>query len=545
MQRLNASNAEARFIKSILSNVFLPTMPTVRDGDYVVSGAEYCYKNNIIKCELSGVLRDGSFIEGITYLPRHGDGIMAPTVSEFCTVGKDFICGVGIRRATYKILSSIDCNIFEPGLNAAYVSHSDSYDVETHKQLGAYLRYYRDVQNIDLMSMYNCFCGETTSFFNITDSGIKDGNNDSCYVWLVPAQLNKEYTMYINSSQKVRICGVFVNSYGRIKCSESTNKYLDGLLDNKIITYDGMSYNMPAHYETFTNDVSLLSYNNNFYIAIQTSSREFPSIVVIEGDHRRDTGRFVTSADTYDYVLSRKTITDINGVKTTKENRYIPDFSKFSPPVHSSMTITPLSYHTPYASRLIEFLSESAISRVEDIPNNIVRIQRALNNRGKSLKEDDIWSDKLRFAIYNDYFKYTNKFYLKANQLTSKGYPIEKFPDDAEKYIVYDLAPPFEPGKYYSHDETNNTFTVLETKPENWDIQYDSYYEVDILLQDNLECEVMQSVKPLEINAKTRGTAKIFGLKNCHSKRDFDTEYDITGYVDKDVENSLFKYRSV
>jgi hypothetical protein len=37
----------------------------------------------------------------------------------------------------------------------------------------------------------------------------------------------------------------------------------------------------------------------------------------------------------------------------------------------------------------------------------------------------------------------------------------------------------------------------------------------------------------------------IIGLKNCKVRQDFTTKYDILGYVDKDVENSLFKYRSV
>lgn len=42
------------------------------------------------------------------------------------------------------------------GITSNYNSNTSSYDAETHEYLGNYLRMYRDLHNIDLMSYYNC-----------------------------------------------------------------------------------------------------------------------------------------------------------------------------------------------------------------------------------------------------------------------------------------------------------------------------------------------------------------------------------------------------
>lgn len=68
------------------------------------------------------------------------------------------------------------------------------YDRETHRYLGKYLRFLRDQKHVDLMSMYNCFDGETFSK-NITitignDNEIVFKNDDNYIVYQIPITLN-------------------------------------------------------------------------------------------------------------------------------------------------------------------------------------------------------------------------------------------------------------------------------------------------------------------------------------------------------------------
>ena len=68
------------------------------------------------------------------------------------------------------------------------------YDRETHRYLGKYLRFLRDQKHVDLMSMYNCFDGETFSK-NITitignNKEIVFKNDDNYIIYHIPITLN-------------------------------------------------------------------------------------------------------------------------------------------------------------------------------------------------------------------------------------------------------------------------------------------------------------------------------------------------------------------
>lgn len=451
MQTFNSNNVESRFIKNLLKNIYIPNVPTVSLGDFIVEGVTYCLENHIIRCTRSGILSYSGIINGIIYINN------CPTAGDNCICGPDFICGRGPSSADYEVITEIDYNSSNVGLTVNYVSHSDLYDIDTHKYLGKYLRYYRDVRHIDLMFMYNCFCGESTSSFYIKGNKIIDGVNDDYYVWLVPAYLNKNYTLYIDSNDKVSICGVLCNKYGRIKFNNSNTKfkYIDESMDNVVRHYDSSSYANPIHYSLMTTDKKILSFSNNFYIMIQTTSKNTPSIVVLEGDYEHRYHRVITNSYTDDEI----------------------NYSLFNPIIWPSITRMPTSTVIPYSSHLIEYLTENSITSDEDIPNNIRRVQKVLIEEGYKIKDNDIWTDKLKYCIYNNYFKYNHKHYLKSSQLNSEGYPndVSNIPD---KFLV---------------------------KDEN----------------------------------------RVVGLKNCKSSPVFDYPYDISGFVDKEVENSLFNYRSV
>jgi hypothetical protein len=75
---------------------------------------------------------------------------------------------------------------------------------------------------------------------------------------------------------------------------------------------------------------------------------------------------------------------------------------------------------------------------------------------------------------------------------------------------------------------------MQKTKPDDWEHNYNRYFECN-------ESGGYTSAKP----STSITNSKIVGIKNSPTKRTFTKQYDITGYVDKDVENTLFKYRRI
>ena len=527
MQKFNSINLESKFIKNILQNTYIPTIPIVTDGDFIVSDVEYCYKNHIIKCEKSGnIAGAGATIDGITFVTRNdstpNEPKVSPAVGDSVLCSEGFICGLGVRGATYSVIKKLNSHTLIPGFTHRYQSPTTYYDSDTHRYLGVYLRWYRDTYGIDLLPLYNCYCGETYSLAQIKNNTLTDGYDSSKSVSIVPIQLNKQYTVFVNSSSKISMCGAFLHANGRIQTvKNSSTKYLDELLDNTVLQFDCGSYNNPILYEAFTADKLLLGYTNQFYLMIQTDAHQFCPIVVLEGSYKNLSKRLVTSMEIY----SNDVNANIN-------------YSLFNPPVYSSLTMTPTSYHIPYSSRLIEFLTEHAITSNEDIQYNISRIQNRLG-----IKSNDVWSDEMRFKIHHEYFKYFDKKYLKSSQLNNNHLPKEQL--NLTNGIVYSTAPEVKydnsgdpSNRFYKivRDENNTSayrYEPLTTKPDNWDTSYWMYYEYSNIY----------GFTP--IKSISNSTGGIVGIRNCNVKRESSNIYDITGYVDKDVENKLFNYRSV
>jgi hypothetical protein len=55
----------------------------------------------------------------------------------------------------------------------------------------------------------------------------------------------------------------------------------------------------------------------------------------------------------------------------------------------------------PFADRLIEYLSGSAITPVDEIPDNIKRVQKVMNLNGYYFMIDGLWEDKMKNIVYD------------------------------------------------------------------------------------------------------------------------------------------------
>ena len=97
------------------------------------------------------------------------------------------------------------------------------YDSHTHAYLGEYLRFIRDYKDLNLMSMYNCFNNNVVSSLSFTfkyGNGIKRFNTDSNYkIYSVPVKFDKNYTIAFSTNTPVEIiCGIY--SKGIVKSDD-------------------------------------------------------------------------------------------------------------------------------------------------------------------------------------------------------------------------------------------------------------------------------------------------------------------------------------
>lgn len=152
MIKLNDNNIFIGHIKQLLKDFNLPSCTIITEdnaNENFVSGKHYIKGSQLYLGD-----GDGSLVRKITY-----------------NYGKKYL----------NLTSNLEINNL-------------IYDRETHRYLGKYLRFLRDQKHVDLMSMYNCFDGETFSK-NITitigkDKKIVFKNDDNYIIYQIPITLN-------------------------------------------------------------------------------------------------------------------------------------------------------------------------------------------------------------------------------------------------------------------------------------------------------------------------------------------------------------------
>ena len=391
------STIESKFIKNLLLNTSLPIFNSVRDGDYVVKGFKYLYDTKVIYCTKSG------------YLGRNSSNETTDeNIPEVGIIENNFILG-----RTYT------------GRTEYFQSNSNSYDSLTHKFLGRYLRFYRDIYKTDLMPFYNCFNGVYTSKFYIdNDSGsikqnrydyYQQGNpqfNNQYYekeeykIVQVPIKFNTDYTIAIDCNANVFVAPCFIRNnqlvyvtYGG-KELDLSNENISK--NNSIIKLVDMKFKTPNLINISNINQSLLSdtypemvlnseqasmqldqlfqtYEKDLYLLIQLPKDNSSSIVVLEGNYTNLSRGYI-----YKYYNTKTKSMNSRYMNTEK----IFDFSSvynMSDKELNEFLISGLSLlnmndsiRYPYSDRLIEYLLWNVTDNNEEIGGNVTRIQRRL-----------------------------------------------------------------------------------------------------------------------------------------------------------------------
>lgn len=277
------------------------------------------------------------------------------------------------------------------------------YDRPTHQYLGKYLRFLRDYNRINLMSMYNCFDGTALEYdisFSINNKLIEFNSNSKEYiVYKIPISLVDIYSISIHNTKNIELC--LYDEKDNIKDNTDPNKY-----NLSINTYKKLKINNVFHYEIGKIDIPV---SNELYMLLKVPKDLNTSIVVLEGKY-------------YDKYNNLNILPYGN-------------ITRIQLKIAAQLLSTQNTYNNYLlADRLVEYLTGSVIYRLSE-PYDIKRMQVTLDRLYSTINPPLPAITKRIYGIWNDDDLELIKYIAIKNDLIrydSLGY-IDK---DIENYFI-------------------------------------------------------------------------------------------------------------
>ena len=263
---------------------------------------------------------------------------------------------------------------------------------------------------------------------------IFDSQDPKYRIYAFPVKLFADYTIAIDCNKELEMfCGLYTTSldtsdigkdlitrtYKKVNRSYFGQPFLYDKLNVKYWNYAQESVLTDNGYPKFINknnitrwDIANREQDLKLFIKIPASCKS--SITVLEGDFRNFNDVMYTpvkykaesSLVNSEYNDSERSTSRI--AWEYKQNHAIVNFEDA---VVSRGHFTPigklqlLAFNTgesyPFADRLIEYLVNSAITPVDEIPDNIKRAQKVMSENQHYFKIDGIWEDKMQKIIYD------------------------------------------------------------------------------------------------------------------------------------------------
>lgn len=294
-------------------------------------------------------------------------------------------------------------NRYEPNYSTTLPVKNNEYDYETHEYLGNYLRFLRDYNNVDLMSLYNCFSDRLCPNIDL-EIKLASGytaefkTKDSRYnIYMLPVKLFREYTIAIDCDRDVEVfCGLFGKYY-------NDSKIFDALPINTYTCFSSMRFDQPVVYDLLAKYCAVLPAEDRANIAdleqdlklfIKIPETTKSSIVVLEGNYLGYNDHVLRNNGKISYnksVINFNNIYDISndGVKLAS---------------HLQLLAINTGESYPFADRLIEYLTGNAITSLDEIGDNILRVKTAikhnLSDKIAVMSIDQVWDETIRYVIY-------------------------------------------------------------------------------------------------------------------------------------------------
>ena len=303
------------------------------------------------------------------------------------------------------------------------------YDSHTHEYLGEYLRFIRDYNKLNLMSMYNCFSNNTPRNLKVTikkldDMGnnvkyIYDNENNAYKIFMLPVKFFEKYTIAINSHVGFDLfCGFYGKSY--YDCQDLTKithkKISNSSFDHPIIWKDLISI-----FNDNKLDVEeLLSLEKDLRLFIVLPISNNSTITILEGDYSDCIDFGQDPKDAYKMIPNYKVINYrkpeikgkcvVDGEEFTEyTGRDIPvseeDLNNIKLTNFNQLLFLNSGVSHPFADRLMEYLSGNTITNIDPISDNIKRLEVGLyRNYNDNLIKEKIYNVDIS---YNEQTKKT------------------------------------------------------------------------------------------------------------------------------------------
>ena len=426
------------------------------------------------------------------------------------------------------------------GLTKTLKNPTTLYNYQTHEYLGDYLRFLRDYEGINLMSMYNCFsdrlCNNIKTDIewkiNYTETNKETGEEtqkektvkadlnayDTNYkIYMLPVKLFENYTIAIDCYQGVELfCGLYNEkldtSYKAMDLMKKTYKKEPKTLFNQPFIYDKLD----VKYWNWEDDNNIIADSTKFVrseiaareselkLFIKIPATNTSSITVLAGDYRNfnDTLYTVSKEEGWQYTCNSAII----NFETKKTYKYstLPDINsrEFKPISKLQLLALNTGISYPFADRLIEYLVANVILPNDQTPDNIKRLQKVMEDCGYSFQIEGAWEPKMQMILY-DYLMNSGKFTIatekdeagntKYNEVNGVKHPIHKAKKDTAGNTIYDKA-----GNPIYEIENKRTGNL---KQRGQGLQAEFY---DILGYGDKDAEKLYASWKVETNEKTK-----------------------------------------
>lgn len=387
------------------------------------------------------------------------------------------------------------------GFTRTLSSPGISYDTKTHEYLGDYLRFLRDYYNVNLMSLYNCFNNKFYTNVSVKVDNLTFDSRDAKYkIYAFPVKLFANYTIAIDSNLGIELfCGLYKTSI------ETSNRGKD-LIRKTYQKINKTLFNQPFVYSKLDvehwqkeDTTSLLDVNKisrcdiinreqdlKLFIKVPASCKS--SITVLEGDFRHfNDARYVPRTYNKDGTLfnpKTDTDTELTTIWKYTNNHTVVNFKDkndlnehyFNPISKLQLLAFNTGESYPFAERLVEYLSGSAITPIEEIPDNIKRVQKVMNENNHYFKIEGIWENKIQKIAY-DYMINSGpiKYDSSTNKLKDERHGIHPGAGYTTKSTVYDVLGYIDKDteKCYSSWKIENEKAKVRNSIQNVDIYID------------------------------------------------------------------------
>ena len=459
MEKFNNATIFTGYLKQLLHNFNLPKYRI-----YTREFQKYFDKNKKESKEVFQTITYGQDSETTMYVPYIKDGLI-----------QEYIDGKWVEVGMRDFKNRHIHNYYEGFKSLNYTKNlkikNNNYDSYTHEYLGDYLRFIRDYYNLDLMPLYNCFsnnpCGNLKLSFTVQNKNetknIEFNTTDSNYkIYMVPVKLFKQYTIAIDSALPIEMC---CGIYGIYQDNRAT------FLDLPALTYQKVrasNFSAPFLYSKVIDLIErfpeksrneLAQNEDKLKLFIKIPAQNTSTITILEGDYR-DWNNVSASCGISKFS---------DGSEASLHNYTIVNFENLpeNPELSLKTPLQLLAFNTgeqhPFSDRLIEYLTDNAITSIDEINTNIARAQKVIKaatniaENGLETKDgethaiytyryepetDGFWDAQMRYAIY-DYM--TQSEHPKKDKVTAidkhfiNRYDILGYVDkDTEKYYSYD-----------------------------------------------------------------------------------------------------------